>query len=140
MTDLSRVLIADRDPYVRQKLYGALLDMNVFSDCVGSTLEAVAKLEAEPYGVVVLDIDLPNGVDGIVRRIASMPAHERPIVLALANLPEAARSLDVDIVQIVLRRPVRLRHLIDLVASCLRNVESRADAAGDARDGDHATS
>jgi DNA-binding response OmpR family regulator len=142
MTDLSRVLIADRDPHVRQQLYGALLDANVFADCVGSTVEALAKLDEETYGVVVLDVELPPGtIETVVRRIASMPPRERPVVLALAAAPESARSLDIDIVQIVLRRPILLRQLVDLIGSCLRSVVSReGPASGKGALDDHVTS
>lgn len=76
-----------------------------------------------------------DGVEQIVGRIAAFPEEgkRRPIVLVLANKPEAARSLDVEIVQIVLRRPVDMRQLIDLVQSCLR---SAASPRRDRRDDD----
>lgn len=140
--DQTRVLVADRDVHVRQQLYGALLEMNVFSDCVGSTSDALAKLAEERYGVIVIDLELPPGnVNDVLRNIAAMPPRERPVVLALAAQPETARSLDVDIVQIVLRRPIRLRQLLDLIASCLRSVGKETSAApSEAADPDHATS
>jgi DNA-binding response OmpR family regulator len=140
--DQSRVLIADRDVYVRQQLYGALLEMNVFSDCVGTTGDALAKLAEEPYGVILIDIELPPGnVGDVLRKVAEMAPRERPVVLALAAQPETARSLDVEIVQIVLRRPIQLRQLLDLIASCLRSVGKESSrATAESPDGDHATS
>lgn len=140
--DQSRVLVADRDVHVRQQLYGALLEMNVFSDCVGSTGDALAKLAEERYGVILIDIDLPPGnVNDVLRKVAEMPLRERPVVLALAAQPETARSLDVEIVQIVLRRPIQLRQLLDLIASCLRSVGKGSNRASTGSpDGDHATS
>lgn len=140
--DQSRVLVADRDVHVRQQLYGALLEMNVFSDCVGSTGEALAKLGEERYGVILIDVDLPPGnVNDVLRKVAEMPPRERPVVLALAAQPETARSLDVDIVQIVLRRPIQLRQLLDLIASCLRSVgQASGTTTAHSSDSDHATS
>lgn len=138
--DLGRVLIADRDPHVRQQLYGALLDRNVFSDCVGSTGDAMAKLEESRYGVIVVDVDLPPGnIEVLLNKVAMMPVRERPVVLALSAAPETARSLDVDIVQIVLRRPIHLQQLLDLISSCLRSASSRPATPASEADGDHAT-
>jgi len=76
-----------------------------------------------------MDVALPPGdAELIVARIARMPATLRPVVLVLAANPEAARSLDVEIVQIVLRRPVNLAQLVDLVRSCIRNSSPRTAA------------
>jgi DNA-binding response OmpR family regulator len=137
-----RVLIADGDAAVRQQLYSALLQHDIFSDCVLTTDDALQKLEERPYGVVVLDIALPPGnVAGVIERIAAQPSAERPVVLILATHPEATRSLDVEIVQIVLRKPVVLSQLVDLVRSCLRSAAARGAVPREPRKrDDHATS
>lgn len=123
-----RVLIADGDARVRQELATALLAANIFSDGAATTAAAEAKLREETYGVVVLDVTLPPGnVEAAVERIAQMRTRSRPVVLALASNPETARTLNVDIVQIVLRRPVQLRQVVDIVQSCLRSVEAYGD-------------
>jgi DNA-binding response OmpR family regulator len=135
----SRVLIADSDPKLRELLYSSLLAEDVFSDCVSSVPDALEKLRQEPYGVVLVDIGLPGGnAEQIVSAIAELQRSLRPVVLVLASNPASARSLDVDIVQIVLRKPVGLRHTVALIRSC---VESTA-AVAPAEDGDspHATS
>lgn len=140
--DVRRVLIADADLALRQQLFGALLDHDVFSDCVGNTTDALEKLTAEKYGVVVMDVALPTGdVERVIRSIATMAAAERPVVLVLAANPEQARSLDVDIVQIVLRRPVHMQQLVDVVRSCIRSAGKRpGTAARNLADGDQLTS
>lgn len=137
-----RVLIADADAALRQRLYGALLEADLFSDCVSSGADARAKLREEQYGVVVLDVGLPTEIEEVIGALAAMPQAQRPVVLVLASNPEAARSLDVDIVQIVLRRPVVLSQLVDLVRSCMRSAEGR-DASSQRRaddDGDYVVS
>jgi len=127
--DFPRVLIADPDSGLRQQLFSALLSGDVFSDCVSTTTEALAKLEQQKYAVVVIDVSLPFGdVERVIARVATMPAGTRPVVLILASNAEAARSLDVEIVQIVLRKPVNLPQLVEMVRSCIRNSRSRADA------------
>lgn len=121
-----RVLIADADSAIRQQLYSALLEVDIFSDCVSNTEDASQKLETERYGLLLIDVALPPGnVEDVIARVQQVPPAQRPVVLVLAAKPEAARTLDVDIVQIVLRRPVVLRQLVDLVRSCLRSVGAR---------------
>jgi DNA-binding response OmpR family regulator len=128
--DAPRVLIADGDMALRQQLYSTLLNRDVFSDCVSSTSEALEKLGTESYGVVIIDVALPPGdVERVVERIAKLPLGQRPVVLVLAGNPEAARSLDVEIVQIVLRKPVNVPQLVDVVRSCLRNSHGRSATA-----------
>lgn len=120
--DVRRVLIADTDSALRQQLFSALLEADIYSDCVSTTSDALVKLDQEKYGLVLIDIGLPPGnVEEVIARIHDMPPLQRPVVLVLAAKPEAARTLDVDIVQIVLRRPVLLRQLVDIVRSCLRS-------------------
>jgi DNA-binding response OmpR family regulator len=122
----SRVLIADSDLSLRQQLFSALLDQDIFSDCVGTTTEALGKLGEEKYGVVLLDLAMPFGdIDAVIARIAILPLTQRPVVLVLAANPIAARSLDVEIVQIVLRRPVYLSQLVDVVRNCIRSTVMR---------------
>jgi hypothetical protein len=61
---------------------------------------------------------------------------ERPIVLVLAGAPESARGLDVEIVQIVLRRPVDVSQVVDLVRSCVRNSSNGKHAGAGDENGD----
>jgi DNA-binding response OmpR family regulator len=138
----SRVLIADADPDLRQLLYSALLAADIFSDCVSSVPDALEKLQQEAYGVALVDVGLPGGnAEQIVAAIASLREQQRPVVLVLASNPAAARSLDVDIVQIVLRKPLALRQTVELIRNCVQNasVPVADDEDGDG-DGDHATS
>ena len=128
--DVSRVLIADGDAALRQQLSGALLKLHVYSDVVRTTEEALAHLAEHEYGVLVIDVALAAGdVERVIAHIESMPPLQRPVVLVLAANPEAARSLDVEIVQIVLRRPVNLPQLVDLVRSCIRSHTRARDVA-----------
>ena len=123
----SRVLIADGDAALRQQLFSALLTHDIYCDSVTTAAEALKKLGEERYGVVVVDVSLHTDIVHVISHIASMPAAQRPVVLVLANNPEATRSLDVEIVQIVLRKPINLPQLVDVVRSCVRST-SRSNA------------
>jgi DNA-binding response OmpR family regulator len=137
------VLIADSDPHLRQAVYSALLAVDVFSDCVSTVPDALEKLRDDSYGLIALDIALPGGdPEQIVARIAELPRDARPVVLVLASNPASARSLDVDVVQIVLRKPIALRQTVELIRSCVQNAPARTvpeEEEGD-EDGSHATS
>ena len=123
----SRVLIADRDSAVRQLLFSRLLDIDLFSDCVSSGRDALEKLSNTAYAVMIIDVALGDGdAIPVIECVGQMPAAQRPVVLVLAERPEAARTLDVDIVQIILRKPVDITQLAELVASCVRSAARRA--------------
>ena len=128
-------MIADTDPELRQRLYGRLLEIEVHSDCVATAAEAVDKIEETPYALLIVDVGLPHrGVEQLLARVSRMESRRRPIVLVLAPSAEATRSLDVDIVQIVLRRPVDVAQLVDLVRNCVRSA-AKGDRRGKS-DGD----
>ncbi|MEO8378554.1 MAG: response regulator [Acidobacteriota bacterium] len=130
-------MIADSDSSVRQQLYAALLAVDVFSDVVADVPDALAKLAGESYGVVLIDIALPGGdAEHVLERIARLPVPERPVVLVVAVNPSAARSLDVEVVQIVLRKPLALRQTVDVIRSCVENTVTRIGLAKSDGDGD----
>jgi DNA-binding response OmpR family regulator len=124
----SRVLVADNDPVLRQRLFGRLLDLDIFSDCVATGQEALEKLREIRYTVVILDLGLP-GIDAfqILAQIGRMSY--RPVVLATAE-NDAARALDIEIVQIVLRKPLDVDQLAELARNCVRTVGRRDEGSG----------
>jgi DNA-binding response OmpR family regulator len=117
----ARVLIADADPGLRNGLYKRLIDGEVLADSVADGKQALEQLRSASYAVVVLDLALPSvASERILDAIAEMPRAARPVVLVLA-LPGSARSLDVDVVQIVLRKPCDVSQLSAIVQSCVRS-------------------
>ena len=133
------ILLADADSALCQHLSSRLAPMELRVDCVGGVVEALSKLDERAYALVVLDVALPGGnVEHVVRRIAGIARAEQPIVLVLAQDARAARSMDVNIVQIVLRKPVDIRQILDLIQSCVRS--AAAPAAAPKLTGEHLTS
>jgi CheY-like chemotaxis protein len=121
-----RVLIADSDSAVRQRLFAALLAVDVFSDLAGTVPDALEKLDGEGYGVILVDIALPGGEpEEVLARIARLPVPQRPVVLVVASNFASARSLDIDVVQIVLRRPLALGQTVDVIRSCIEIAVAR---------------
>ena len=128
----ARVLIADGDPALRQNLEKRLVDGEVFADSVADGRMALEALEHAHYAVVILDLELTHvSSERVLEAIAAMPPGRRPVVLVLAG--RSARSLDVDVVQIVLRKPCNVIQLSEIVQSC---VKSAADWRRDDRSGE----
>ena len=126
-----RVLIADSDASVRQQLSRALLAVDVSSDVASSVPGMLQRLDAETYGVILVDITLPGGdPEQVLARIAAQKPEDRPVVIVVASNPASARSLDVEIVQIVLRRPLSLRQTVEVISSCVGNAADDAAADG----------
>jgi DNA-binding NtrC family response regulator len=123
MTEVSpRVLIVEEEETLRRRLYGRLLDRDIFSDPVASGKHALDQLAERPYAVMVLDLSIRDiDVAQLLERVAVMPA--RPVVIAIAST-ENLRKLDTEVVQIVVRQPVRIGNLIDLIESCCRQAAS----------------
>ncbi|HUP46316.1 MAG TPA: hypothetical protein VM779_12470 [Thermoanaerobaculia bacterium] len=125
-----RVLIADGDAALRQHIYSKLLGANVFADCVMDGRSAIAHLRESGYAVILLDIGLPNvGAERVLEFVRQAAPGERPVILVLGEV-SAARSLDVDLVQIVIRKPCDLSQLSDLVQSCVRRAQMHRDPIG----------
>jgi DNA-binding NtrC family response regulator len=125
MFDDQRVLIAEGDARLRRKLYGMLLDRDIFSDAVANSAAAIDKLRAEEYALVLLDLALPpETADEVMQFVATLPPRRRPFILALATHQDN-RGLDVEIVQILLRKPIDLASTADIVQSCLRSTHRR---------------
>ena len=117
----ARVLIADPDAGLRRNLNQRLLDAEVLADCVADGKMALDALSESSYAVVVLDLALPQvNSERVLAFIAALPAATRPVVLVLASRG-SARSLDVEVVQIGLRKPCDLTQLADIVRSCVRS-------------------
>lgn len=115
----ARILIADADPSLRLQLQKRLLGIGVTSDCVGDGPAAVNMLREHTYSVILVDLSLPDvAAERILASVRSVSVGDRPVVfvLAAANM---AHSLDVDLVQIVLRKPCNIAQLADLVHSCV---------------------
>jgi CheY-like chemotaxis protein len=123
------VLIAEGDPALREMLRKRLLSLDVFAEAAADGREALQKLEERSYALMILDHALPLAAsDPILDRVRSLPEGQRPMILVTAERG-ASHTLDVDLVQIVLRKPFDVRQIAEVVASCLRALQARGTVA-----------
>jgi DNA-binding response OmpR family regulator len=121
----ARVLIVDSDRRLRSQLYTRLLDVEVFSDSVSNANEALEYLRDRSYGLILLDLELPNDeAFSVMNNVRMIALAERPMILATAAR-DAKADIDPELVQIVMRKPLRLADVADMIRSCVgsaRNV------------------
>ena len=113
-----RILIIEHDNVLRQTLYRGMLDLELFSDCASDAREAAGFLAERRYSIVILDVAVTGGSDGVIAAVQRMPNGERPIVLATAE-PDNLGRVDAECVQVVIRRPLHVRDIAELARACV---------------------
>ena len=81
-----RVLLVEDDPTSREVALLLLGHLGYRADVAGNGAEALAAVDAAPYDVVLMDVQLPE-MDGIeaTRRIRSeLPAGRQPVIIAVS--------------------------------------------------------
>lgn len=125
-TQTARVLVADGEEGVRVGMFRALLDRGIFCDCSATGGDAIDRLARTPYALVILDFSLPNaGAVAVLEVLRAMTHAERPMVIATATVDGAPDS---EMVQIVFRRPPRIRDIVEVIEACLDQVRTAWDA------------
>lgn len=121
MTLNSRVLLVDADEQVRALLSRALLDRDVFCDAAVSVRDALVQLGARRYALMLLHLEMP-GVEGVLDRIRSLPSSRRPMVLMTADVRSPKDAIDTELVQIIIRRPLKIAEVAGMIRACLEFV------------------
>jgi DNA-binding response OmpR family regulator len=124
-----RILLAESDAAVRETLIATLEARSLVCDAASDGIEALRRVDEQRYDLLLIDLGLPHlEAENVFRRIGELGWAPRPVVVAIA-VREDVRSLDAEVVQIVLRRPLELAQVADLVESCLQVSPRRAEAA-----------
>ena len=84
-----RILIVDDEQIIRESLSFVLNKEGYEVDEASNGVEAIEKQEAEPYDLVVTDIEMPN-LDGfaLTRKIKKDPRYAHLPVIAVTALAE----------------------------------------------------
>lgn len=120
----SRVLVVDDEPAIRALVTKIIERAGHPVDSARDGAEAIAKLEAEHYAVLVLDLMMPN-VDGygLIEHIKSRGGARPAIIVISASDTAALRRLDGSMVHSILRKPFDIDVLGDLVAAAANSME-----------------
>ena len=132
-THHGRVLIADHESRTAHPLATTLRQKLVEVDIASSSSEVVAMLSRETYKVAVMDLAiLGSGAGEVKAHLDSMPQNARPIVLATTDV--AGRTdLDADLVQIIIRKPIRTGELAEMIRACIEHGPGMRGASIDPR-------
>jgi DNA-binding response OmpR family regulator len=118
MTQTSRVLLMDADEQVRILLSRALLDRDVFCDAAVSARDALVQLGARHYALMLLHLEMP-GADEVLERLRALPASRRPMVMMTAEIRSPKDAIDTELVQIIIRRPLKIAEVAGMIRACL---------------------
>jgi DNA-binding NtrC family response regulator len=135
------VLLVDEDESVRTPLCSALTAFDLTCDAVSDGHEALIRIRAVRYGVVLADLVTPAVDTGIFiaainRREGLDPA--LPVVLMMSSPPHAEMISNASsAAQAVVRKPFDVIELAEIVRDCI-DVRRRigANRNGDAAAGD----
>lgn len=88
----ARILVADDDPILREFACVHLATPDVSLDTAGDGAEALEKLQAEPYDLVLVDLDMPvmDGFELIARMRADETLRHVPVVVVTGREDMAA--------------------------------------------------
>jgi CheY-like chemotaxis protein len=116
------VLIVEDDLIIRSDMQGILEEQGYEVVSAGSSKEALARLgEDRDYGLILLDLGLPDATGAEFRAEQRSLAHRRNVPLVLLSgaddLTRAAEKLEA--VE-CLGKPFRLQKLLDVVARYCR--------------------
>ena len=135
----ARILVVDDEEIVVRSCVRALEDPEFQIDAAHSGAEALGRIDAVPYDVVLLDIMMPE-MDGtvVLQRVKeSHPDIEVVMVTGLSQIETAVRSMklgafdylskpfDPDELKLVVRRALERRRLLQENVNLKRQVESR---------------
>jgi DNA-binding response OmpR family regulator len=127
---MSRILIVEDDERIRSSMRLALEDEGYTVDDVGSGEEAVARFEAEPSEVVLIDLMLP-GMDGFeacraLRRMSTVPVI---MVTARSDTHDVVAGLEAGADDYV-TKPFVAKELAARIRALLRRSRQEGEDAG----------
>jgi signal transduction histidine kinase/DNA-binding response OmpR family regulator len=127
-----RVLVAEDNPVNQKVALIMVRRLGYRADVAGNGAEALAAIQAAPYDVVLMDVQMPE-MDGLeaTRRIRSqVPTSRRPTIIAMtanASTEDRRHCLQAGM-DAYLPKPVRMAELAAALDSCAPLSEAAANA------------
>lgn len=119
--ELSRVLVVDDEPDIRELIDLTLARMGLATECVGSVADAKAALEAGDFQLCLTDMRLPDGEGLEIVRLINEHYPQTPVavITAYGSAENAVAALKAGAFD-YLAKPVGLEQLRALIKSALR--------------------
>ncbi len=126
-----RVLVVDDEAAIRALVTKIVERAGLPVDSARDGAEAIEKLEANSYAVLVVDLMMPN-VDGfaVVEHLKERGGPRPAIIVITAGDTAAIRRLDGSLVHSVLRKPFDIDVLGDLIVAAAKTIASERNATG----------
>jgi len=118
----SPVLIADDEPPVREFISRALQSVGYPTTVVGDGMQALEKLQENPYTLLISDIVMPE-LDGIALALKvskDYPQTKMMMISGYAQERQRAYGLE-SLIQHVLPKPFSLQELLETAAQVIDN-------------------
>jgi CheY-like chemotaxis protein/anti-sigma regulatory factor (Ser/Thr protein kinase) len=128
MAALKRILVADDDPDVQQLLAAALEASGRQIDGARDGLEALSRVEAVPYDLVLTDLHMP-GLDGLalLERIRRSRPATKVVVMTGSGTPESVVRSIREQAFTYFSKPFAIRAVVEMVASALSGTSPEDD-------------
>lgn len=125
----TRVLVVDDEPAIRALVTKIVERAGHPVDSARDGAEAIAMLDAEDYGVLVVDLMMPN-VDGyaLIEHVKTRPGRRPAIIVISAGDASSLRRLDGSMVHSILRKPFDIDVLGDLITAAAASMDEAAEA------------
>jgi two-component system NtrC family sensor kinase len=123
-----RALVVDDEQVVRDVVTHVLELHGYEVDCAGDSTEALARVEAGEYDVVLTDLRMPGELDGIgfhKRLQQSRPELARRVVFMTGDIMEHGTFRDIEQMGLTyVKKPFDIRELARVVNGIARNAEA----------------
>ena len=132
MTHRARVLVVDDEPAIRALVAKIVERAGLVVDTAQNGADAIAKMDAVEYAVVVVDLMMPvlDGF-GVVDYVRAMHRRRPAVIVISAGDSSLLRQLDGAVVHSILRKPFDIDVLGDLIVAVARGVAEEAQQNGD---------
>lgn len=124
----SRVLVVDDEPAIRALVAKIVERAGLPVDVARDGAEAIEKIDATSYSVIVLDLMMPN-VDGFefIKHLKQRGGTKPAVIVVSAGESATLRHLDGSMVHSVIRKPFDIDVLGDLVSAAARSRENEEE-------------
>src|ERR1700676_5774616 len=120
---MPRILLAEDDDGVRGMLQGVLERDGFEVVAVANVREALSRIAAESFDVLLSDLHMPHAGDGFTVVSAMRHTHPKAVTLVLSGYPELDEALSAIRLQAdeILVKPIQIASLREIIHEKLRH-------------------